>query len=43
MPVCADTKVIVEAVDDTYERLHAAFADQDGATVAEGGAVRIEF
>jgi ATP adenylyltransferase len=33
MPVVADTQVIVEAVDDTYDRLRAAFADQDGATV----------
>jgi ATP adenylyltransferase len=31
MPVVADTKVIVEAVDDTYERLRAAFAGLDGA------------
>ncbi|WP_254840576.1 HIT family protein [Natronomonas marina] len=43
MPVCADTKVIVEAVEDTYEALHDAFATQAGATVAENGAVRIEF
>jgi ATP adenylyltransferase len=32
MPVVADTKVIVEAVEDSFRRLHAAFADQDGAT-----------
>ena len=43
MPVCADTKVVVEAVNDTYERLRAAFADQDGATVDDGSAVRFEF
>ena len=42
MPVCADTKVIVEAVDDTYERLHEAFADQPDTTVADSGAVRID-
>ena len=42
MPVCADTKVVVEAVDDTYERLHEAFADQPDTTVADGGAVRID-
>jgi len=36
MPVISDTKVIVEAVEDTYDRLHAAFATQEGAT-AEGG------
>ncbi|MFB6084911.1 MAG: HIT domain-containing protein [Halorientalis sp.] len=33
MPVVADTKVIVEAVADTYDRLREAFAGQDGATV----------
>ena len=43
MPVCADTKVVVEAVDDTYGRLRTAFADQDGATVDDGSAVRFEF
>ena len=42
MPVCADTKVIVEAVDDTYERLHEAFADQPDTTVVDSGAVRID-
>ncbi len=35
MPVIADTKVIVEAVDDTYDRLHEAFAAQDGATLVD--------
>jgi ATP adenylyltransferase len=39
MPVLSDTKVIVEAVTDTYDRLHDALADQDGATVAADGAV----
>jgi ATP adenylyltransferase len=44
MPVVADTKVIVEAVDDTYDQLHDAFAAQDGATVpGEGRAVRLNF
>ncbi|MFB6165192.1 MAG: HIT domain-containing protein [Haloarculaceae archaeon] len=33
MPVISDTKVIVQAVEETYDRLHAAFADQEGATV----------
>jgi ATP adenylyltransferase len=42
MPVVADTKVIVEAVDDSYDRLHDAFATQDGATVdGEDAAVRL--
>ncbi|WP_440007788.1 HIT family protein [Halomicrococcus sp. SG-WS-1] len=40
MPVVGDTKVIVEALDDTYDRVHDAFADQDGATVTESGAVQ---
>ncbi len=26
MPVIGDTKVIVEALDDTFDRLHEAFA-----------------
>jgi len=39
MPVISDTKVIVEALDDSYERLHDAFEAQDGAGVAESGAV----
>ena len=43
MPVVSDTKVIVEAVDDTYDRLHEAFAAQDGAHAPDdGGAVEIE-
>jgi len=33
MPVVGDTKVIVEAVEDSYDRLHEAFASQSGATV----------
>jgi ATP adenylyltransferase len=33
MPVIGDAKVIVEAVDDTYERLHEGFAAQPGAVV----------
>ncbi|MFW6436809.1 MAG: HIT family protein [Halococcoides sp.] len=34
MAVISDTSVIVEALDETYDRLHAAFADRPGATVA---------
>jgi ATP adenylyltransferase len=34
MPVVADTKVIVEAIDDTYDHLHDAFAAQADATEA---------
>ncbi|MFD1514796.1 HIT family protein [Halomarina rubra] len=41
MPVVAGTKVIVEAIEDTYDRLHEAFAEQDDAVVGESGAVRV--
>jgi ATP adenylyltransferase len=42
MPVVADTKVIVEALDDSYDRLHDAFAAQEGG--AERGAdAAVEF
>ncbi|WP_394741123.1 HIT family protein [Natronococcus roseus] len=37
MPVIGDTSVIVEALEDTYERVHEAFAAQEGATVPDGG------
>ena len=43
MPVVGDTSVIVEAVEETYDRLHEAFAKQDGATVpGPEAAVRVE-
>ncbi len=32
MATVSDTKVIVEALEDTYERLHDAFAQQDETT-----------
>jgi len=35
LPVLSDTKVIVEALADTYDALHAAFAGQAGATVPD--------
>ena len=35
MPVISDTQVIVEAIEVTYDRLRDAFAEQDGATVAD--------
>jgi ATP adenylyltransferase len=42
MPVVSDTKVIVQAVADTYDRLYGAFADLDGATADdESQAVRL--
>jgi len=43
MPVVGDTKVIVEAVTDTYDRLHDAFATQEGVrSDGDGGAVVVE-
>lgn len=36
MPTISDTKVIVEAVRDTYDRLHEAFGNQDGVSVIDG-------
>lgn len=41
MPVVGDTKVVVEALDRTYDRLHAAFAEQAGAEVDDGTAVSL--
>jgi ATP adenylyltransferase len=42
MPVVGDTKVVVEALDDTYAKLHEAFAEQDDVTVTDSEtAVRI--
>ncbi|RXK51885.1 HIT family protein [Halorientalis pallida] len=35
MPVISETQVIVEAVEDTYDRLHEGFAEQDGATIPD--------
>ncbi|MFB6135297.1 MAG: HIT domain-containing protein [Halobacteriaceae archaeon] len=43
MPVVSDTKVIVEALEDTYDRLRDAFAGLDGATADDPErAVRFE-
>lgn len=42
MPVVADTKVIVEAVEDTERRLQEAFADFSEATVDDDGIVVLE-
>lgn len=39
MPVTGETKVIVEAIEDTYEGLHDAFAGLEGATTSVSGAV----
>jgi len=43
MPAISETKVIVEAVLDTYDRLHEAFAAQDGVSAAgEADAVVVD-
>lgn len=43
MPVISETKVIVEAIDESYDRLYEAFADLGGVIETESdGAVRFE-
>ncbi len=42
MPIIGETKVIVEAVRETYDRLHAAFATQDGVRSPDDGAVIVD-
>lgn len=43
MPVISDTKVIVQAVEETYKRLHTAFVELDDTrTVGEDTAVRVD-
>jgi len=44
MATVAETKVIVEAIEDTYDRLREAFADMsDTAETAGDGPVRLDF
>ena len=43
MPVCSDAKVIVQAVEESYEQLRAAFADTEGTRTLESGSVFVEF
>jgi len=43
MPIVSDTKVIVQAVDETYEQLHEAFAADPDARVSQRGSVSLEF
>ncbi|ADJ14695.1 HIT family protein [Halalkalicoccus jeotgali] len=40
MPVIGETKVIVQALEETYDRLYDAFGGLDGAEASDDGAVR---
>lgn len=42
MAVIDETNVIVQALEDTYDVLRKAFAEQEGTTKTENGAVRID-
>lgn len=42
MPVISDTKVIVEALSDTYDRLQDAFAQKSDARMAADGVVVVD-
>lgn len=42
MAVVSDTQVIVEALSDSYDRLHAAFATQEGTRVPEPESDEVE-
>lgn len=42
MPVIADTKVIVQALTETYDELHAAFLDEPDASEGDDGVVHLE-
>jgi ATP adenylyltransferase len=43
MPVISDTKVIVEAIEETYDRVREAFAEQEDADGSDDGVVRFRF
>lgn len=42
MAVCSDTKVIVQALEESYDRLRAAFAGQPGTERLDSGAIYID-
>ncbi|MFC6726074.1 HIT family protein [Halobium palmae] len=43
MPVVGDTKVVVEALERTYDHLRDAFAGQEGATVPDDESRAVRF
>lgn len=43
MPILSETKVIVQAVEETYDQLHEAFAAGTDAQISERGSVFLEF
>ncbi len=43
MPIVGDTKVIVQAVEETYDQLHEAFAAGEDTRIEESGSVFVEF
>lgn len=42
MPVISETKVIVEAIENTYDQLYEAFATQEGTHPTDEGAIGIK-
>jgi ATP adenylyltransferase len=42
MPITSGTKVIVQALEESYDRLHEAFLEGPNAEVGENGAVRLD-
>ncbi len=43
MPIVSDTKVIVQALDESYEQLHEAFAAKEDTRISDSGSVFIDF
>ncbi len=43
MPIVSETKVIVQALEESYDRLHGAFAAGEDTRITERGSVFIEF
>jgi ATP adenylyltransferase len=43
MPIVSDTKVIVQALEESYEQLHEAFLEEPNAQVSESGSVWLKF